>query len=66
MTLREDVDHTVTYFILRKIKATYYELLESLRHPENEQEEQLTQLAMLDLKQNESELLSYLKVVAIR
>ncbi len=66
MTLREDVDHTVTYFILRKIKATYYELLESLRDPENEQEEQLTQLAMLDLKQNESELLSYLKVVAIR
>jgi DNA primase len=66
MTLREDVDHTVTYFILRKLKTTYYELLESLRVPESDQDERITQMSLMELKKSEAELLNHLKVVAIR
>jgi DNA primase len=66
MTLKEDVDNTVTYFILRKIKSTYNELLENLRAPEDDEDERVLQMSLMQLKQSEAELLNSLKVVAIR
>lgn len=62
----EDVEHTVTYFLLRKIKATYLELLEELRQNLDAQEELIVQTSLYELKRHERELLDYLRVVAIR
>jgi DNA primase len=62
----EDVEHTLIYFLLRKIKATYAELLEELRVPSDAQEELIIQTSLYELKKHEKDLLEHLRVVAIR
>lgn len=66
MMLHEDVSSTVTYFILRKIKATYIELIQQLEHPEDENDEIVLMMAYKELKTTESELLKNIKTVAVR
>jgi hypothetical protein len=52
--------------LLRKIKATYAELLEELRVPSDAQEELIIQTSLYELKKHEKDLLEHLRVVAIR
>jgi DNA primase len=66
MTLHEDVNSTVTYFMLRKIKSTYLSLLENLQHPEDAEDEAITLTAYKTLKETEAELLKHIRTVATR
>jgi DNA primase len=61
-----DVNHTVTYFLLRKIKATYHELLEELKTLQDANEEMIVQTTLIELKRNEIELLNDFKTVLVR
>ncbi|MEZ5046573.1 MAG: DNA primase [Chitinophagaceae bacterium] len=62
----DDVRHTVNYFLLRKIKATYLLLLEELKDIQDLQEELVLQQTIFELKKNENDLLQAYKVVAVR
>ena len=62
----EDVEHTLIYFLLRKIKAAYAELLEELRILNDVKEEFILQKSLYELKKYEKVLLEHLRVVAIR
>lgn len=62
----EDVEHTLIYFLLRKIKAAYAELLEELRILNDVKEEFILQKSLYELKKYEKILLEHLRVVAIR
>nr|MBP6314995.1 DNA primase [Chitinophagaceae bacterium] len=62
-----DVDNTVIYFLLRKIKATYLELMEELKTVDNNlTEENVLQTSLLELKRNEIALLEQFKTVLAR
>ncbi|MBU3675893.1 MAG: DNA primase [Chitinophagaceae bacterium] len=65
-TFFNDVTRSVVYFMLRKIKAIYYEYLEELKTETDEEEIRITQQSILTLKQSELDLLAQLKVVAVR
>lgn len=66
MTLHEDVISTVNYFMLRKIKSIYMELLDRLQEVKDPQEEAITMTAFKSLKEAEAELLKISRVVATR
>lgn len=65
-TLYEDVNQTVTYFMLRKIKAMFSELLDELKTADTLTEQDVLQKSLYELKKNEAELLHLLKIVAVR
>ncbi len=64
----DDVNKTVTYFILRKIKATIQELFEELQHIDDKDLEEvlIIQTSYAELKRNERELLSPFSTVLVR
>jgi DNA primase len=66
MTHLQDVKDTVTYFQLRKIRNYFNEVLDELKTTIDEHEIQVIQLALLELKKSEQELLQHMKIVAVR
>ena len=66
MVLRDDVDHTVTYFILRKVKALLQQVLDEMKQIGSPEEEQELFHTWSELKKLEKELLQHLRVVAVK
>jgi len=63
----QEVDNTVIYFLLRKIKATYMELMDELKIThDNLEEEMILQTSLLELKRNEIALLEQFRTVLAR
>jgi|688.fasta_scaffold27805_7 DNA primase len=61
-----DVNQTVTYFLLRKIKSTYIDLLEELKILQDPLEEAIVQTTLIELKRNEIDLLNDFRTVLVR
>ncbi len=67
MMFMQDIDNTVVYFLLRKIKSTYIELMDELKTThDNLDEEMILQTSLLELKRNEIALLEHFKTVLTR
>lgn len=66
MVLRDDVDHTITYFILRKVKALLHQVLDEMKQIGSPEEEQELFHTWSELKKLEKELLQHLRVVAVK
>lgn len=63
----QEVDNTVIYFLLRKIKATYLDLMDELKTThDNLEEEMILQTSLLELKRNEIALLEQFRTVLAR
>ena len=65
MTLLQDVEQTITFFLLRKIRNMHRELLDELKalNDNNQEEVTVVLMAISALKKSESELLHPLKSV---
>lgn len=67
-TFLEDVEKTVDYFYLRKIKSIYKEQIDELKDftpQENAEEIHITQQAILEIKNREREILQKWKIASI-
>ncbi len=67
-TFLEDVEKTIDYFYLRKIKSfykTYIEDLKSLNYDEHEEDIKVTQISLLEIKEREREILKKWKIASI-
>lgn len=63
----QEVESTVLYFLLRKIKNTSQDLLNELKErKEDLNEEKILQIALLELKKNEIALMEKLNTVLVR
>ncbi len=63
----QEVDNTVIYFLLRKIKATYLDLMDELKTThDNIEEEMILQTSLMELKRNEIALLEQFRTVLAR
>ncbi|HMN32621.1 MAG TPA: DNA primase [Chitinophagaceae bacterium] len=63
----QEVESTVLYFLLRKVKNISQELLNELKTNQNDlQEEMIIQTSLLELKKNEIALLTTIKTVLVR
>ncbi len=63
----QEVESTVLYFLLRKVKNISQELLNELKTNQNDlQEEMIIQTSLLELKKNEIALLESIKTVLVR